>query len=304
MPTNNLVDEWLKADDLDDIIRAADPHERIAIVEGLARRGNSKDLIRLIRTIETDDDDIVAQRAVDVLCNPLGTDQAYFPEDVDDQPPSMLSVPQAQPPPPRLFFDDPFALRELTRALRSAHGVRYGLLAEVLSICKPEQVRQALVDLGAQHCSMVADGRCIKQDDIRVDNTIFVAHHYAPAKMRWLRPAIANALRAINDQTGSSFIPFYADTRFRTGHILCAICARIQSSAAAIFDLESPEPRANVALELGLGYGFRKKCITLIRRGQEPQSDIAGFQRVEYSSYADLESQLVQALPDVLSAEP
>lgn len=306
MPSEEDILEWWEAGDYDRIVREGlpdpNPDVRQRVIEALGCRAHTADLVRLFQLVQADADEDVAGRAIGVLSGPLG--EAYVISDASDgdsQGPSP-----ARPGPrskrPMLFYDDPRALREFKRALRLTQGKRYKLLCELLDICKPEQAREAISELGEYRCSMVVGyGECGKRDEILPSDTVFVAYRFVTSKHRWLRPAVDGALKTIGQDHGLFFQPHYADCC--AGHILCDICMRIQACSVAIFDLESADPRPNVALELGLGYGLRKKCVALFEKKYSTQSDIAGFGSIVYSNYKDLQQQLVRKLPKLLRDE-
>jgi hypothetical protein len=87
-------------------------------------------------------------------------------------------------------------------------------------------------------------------------------------------------------------LPFkviYGNTDLQTEHLLDVMRANIIKSDFSIFDLSDWNP--NVALELGLSQGLRKKpskgyyIILNTRRSKNVPSDIQGIQRLEYTSY-------------------
>ena len=87
-------------------------------------------------------------------------------------------------------------------------------------------------------------------------------------------------------------LPFkviYGNTDLQTEHLLDVMRASILKSDFSIFDLSDWNP--NVALELGLAQGLKKKpgktyyIVLNTRRSGNVPSDIQGVQRLEYTSY-------------------
>jgi hypothetical protein len=101
-------------------------------------------------------------------------------------------------------------------------------------------------------------------------------------------------------------LPFnviYGNTDLQTKHLLNIMKTNIAKSDFSIFDLSDWNP--NVALELGLAEGLRRKpvkgyyIVLNTRRSGNVPSDIQGIQRLEYTSYdfkaeAGLGDQLVK----------
>jgi hypothetical protein len=99
------------------------------------------------------------------------------------------------------------------------------------------------------------------------------------------------------------FTVIYGNTDLQTKHLLMIMKSNISKSDFSIFDLSNWNP--NVALELGLAEGLKKKAnknyyiLLNTRRSREVPSDIRGIQRLEYTSYdfkpeVGLGDQLVQ----------
>jgi hypothetical protein len=87
-------------------------------------------------------------------------------------------------------------------------------------------------------------------------------------------------------------LPFkviYGNTDLQTKHLLTIMKGNIARSDFSIFDLSDWNP--NVALELGLAEGLKKKAgkqyyiVLNTRRSNDVPSDIRGIQRLEYTSY-------------------
>jgi hypothetical protein len=87
-------------------------------------------------------------------------------------------------------------------------------------------------------------------------------------------------------------LPFkviYGNTDLQTEHLLDVMRDNVTQADFSIFDLSDWNP--NVALELGLAQGLRKKpgkpyyILLNTRRSANVPSDIQGIQRLEYTSY-------------------
>ena len=87
-------------------------------------------------------------------------------------------------------------------------------------------------------------------------------------------------------------LPFkvvYGNTDLQTEHLLKIMKGNIGKADFSIFDLS--DWNSNVALELGLAEGLRKKpaknyyIVLNTRRSQDVPSDVRGIQRLEYTSY-------------------
>jgi len=87
-------------------------------------------------------------------------------------------------------------------------------------------------------------------------------------------------------------LPFqviYGNTHLQTKHLLQLMKGNIAKADYSIFDLSNWN--SNVALELGLAEGLKKKptrtyyILLNTKRSKEVPSDIRGIQRLEYTSY-------------------
>jgi hypothetical protein len=100
-------------------------------------------------------------------------------------------------------------------------------------------------------------------------------------------------------------LPFkviYGNTDLQTEHLLDVMRASVLKSDFSIFDLSDWNP--NVALELGLAQGLKKKpgktyyIVLNTRRSENVPSDIQGVQRLEYANaegHHVLDPQQIQA---------
>lgn len=110
---------------------------------------------------------------------------------------------------------------------------------------------------------------------------IFVGHVFKQDQLDDLREALDTAFSEV------SFVQLvYADTARFHGALFPKIMGLIDSSLFCIFDVS--EQNTNVFLELGYALGRGKLCIPIIRAGATVPSDIAGFERLTYSSYKEL----------------
>lgn len=125
-------------------------------------------------------------------------------------------------------------------------------------------------------------------------NRYFVAHVFDQESLDDLR----NAIEAAFASTG--LVPIYADKHLTDGHILTdKIFPDIESSLFGLFEI-SNQNKPNTFIELGYSKGKGKKCILIIKKGIEPPSDLAGFDRIIYSSYKDLVIKLKEYIPSIL----
>jgi len=193
----------------------------------------------------------------------------------------------------------------LQRLLSTTTGERYKIvttifLSEVIKYDNPSPIKKVL-DSKRHHCSVKPKGQPCDVD-IKPVKEYFVAHAFTGEKKNEMRRVIENAIKHLR----SDLTPLYADEWIGSEHILCKICQLIQSTEFGIYDMASiskwwyfskkPIPNPNVTLELGIAYGFGKRAILLIKKGEKPISDTAGFDRIEYKSYEDLEDKLKKKL--------
>ena len=123
--------------------------------------------------------------------------------------------------------------------------------------------------------------------------TVFVAHAFTPAELADLRSAIDSAF------TDTEFQALYADTELVDGHILDRKI-RPQIERSDVFFCEiSDHSRASVFVEYGLAKGSHKPCVLLLRSGSAAPADLKGYDRVEYTSYAQLTEILRTRLPGI-----
>ena len=114
----------------------------------------------------------------------------------------------------------------------------------------------------------------------------FIGHVFDDQSIDDLRDAISNAF------IGTEYIPVYADELLIDGHILNdKIFPAIDECIFGLYEI-SNHNKPNTFIEFGYAKGRGKKCFLLISEKSSPPSDLAGFDRISYSSYKDLTRQL------------
>jgi len=97
----------------------------------------------------------------------------------------------------------------------------------------------------------------------------------------------------------------YADEKITTLHILQKIANYIRSSRFGIYDISGWN--ANVTLELGLAFGLNEKAFIAIDPSKtdinEVPADLRGIDRVQYSSYSELQEGLTKLLSQEIPVE-
>jgi hypothetical protein len=136
----------------------------------------------------------------------------------------------------------------------------------------------------------------------RRSRRIFVAYPYALPKADYRKPFIA---------LGKAFeVEFhFADQRITNKQILLKITEMIATSRFSLFDIT--RWNANVALELGIAIGQGQDYYLLFNPDDpknpspgEVPADLGGFDRIEYSSYSELEEGLTRLLVQEFGANP
>jgi hypothetical protein len=98
----------------------------------------------------------------------------------------------------------------------------------------------------------------------------------------------------------------FADEKITTLHILQKIANYIRSSRFGIYDISGWN--ANVTLELGLAFGLNERAFIAIDPSKtdinEVPSDLRGIDRIQYSSYTELQEGLAKLLAQELPVEP
>ena len=127
----------------------------------------------------------------------------------------------------------------------------------------------------------------------RYENQFFVAHPYRgdfPSK------EFRDTLASVEDEFRVRFS--YADKVLTAEYLLTKLKNAIRGSGRSLFDVTFWNP--NVTLELGLAYGLGEKDRILIsvntslHGGEKVPSDLAGIDRLEYSSLQDFKTQLIE----------
>ncbi|HTT45660.1 MAG TPA: hypothetical protein VMH38_06555, partial [Thermoplasmata archaeon] len=122
----------------------------------------------------------------------------------------------------------------------------------------------------------------------KIPRQVFVAYSYK------LYPTVD--YRRVYERVGDTFdVKFlFADEKITDLHILQKIANMILESQFSIFDISGWNP--NVTLELGLAYGFRERAYIAFDPAKTPvddvPADIRGVDRIQYSSYTELEEKL------------
>lgn len=119
---------------------------------------------------------------------------------------------------------------------------------------------------------------------------VFVAYPYSIPKSDYRK-----AFRRVGKQFGVEFT--YADAKITNIHILEKIVEMIEEAEFSVFDVTTWN--ANVALELGIAMGSDQDYYVLFNphdgRGDVP-SDLGGIDRLQYTSYSELEEEVARLL--------
>jgi len=125
---------------------------------------------------------------------------------------------------------------------------------------------------------------------------VFVAYSYR------LYPR-ADYRKVFNELAEAFKIDFvFADEKITNLHILQKIANYIRSSRFGIYDISGWN--ANVTLELGLAFGLNERAYIAIDPAKtdvnEVPSDLRGIDRIQYSSYSELQEGLAKLLAQEL----
>lgn len=117
----------------------------------------------------------------------------------------------------------------------------------------------------------------------------------------------ADYRRPFNDLAKAFKVHFvFADEKITTLHILQKIADYIRSSRFGIYDISAWN--ANVTLELGLAYGLNEKAYIIANPRQhqagEVPADLRGIDRIQYTSYAELQAGLEKILTQEFPIQP
>jgi hypothetical protein len=129
---------------------------------------------------------------------------------------------------------------------------------------------------------------------------IFVAYPYR------LYPK-ADYRRVYKDLADAFHVQFiFADEKITSLHILQKIANYVRSSRFGIYDISGWN--ANVTLELGLAFGLNERAFIAIDPAKtdinEVPSDLRGIDRIQYSSYTELQEGLAKLLAQELPVQP
>ncbi len=125
-----------------------------------------------------------------------------------------------------------------------------------------------------------------KTGTAETERSIFVAYAYTLYDRRDYRKVFTQSLE---NAFGVKFI--FADEKITNMHIIQKIISYIQAADFSIYDISGWNP--NVTLELGIGMMSQKDWYILVNPektpNQEVPSDIKGIDRIQYTSFSDLE---------------
>ena len=129
---------------------------------------------------------------------------------------------------------------------------------------------------------------------------IFVAYSYRLYPKADYRKIFNELKKAFNVE----FV--FADEKITNLHILQKIANYIRSSRFGIYDISGWN--ANVTLELGLAFGLTEKAYIAIDPSKtdidEVPADLRGIDRIQYSSYSELQSGVETLLAQELPVQP
>jgi hypothetical protein len=131
-----------------------------------------------------------------------------------------------------------------------------------------------------------------KETNTAEQRSIFVAYAYDLYDRRDYRKVFTSLEKAFSVK----FI--FADEKITNMHIMQKIISYIQAADFSMYDISGWNP--NVTLELGIGMMSQKDWYILVNPdktpNQEVPSDIKGIDRVQYTSFSDLEDKLAALL--------
>lgn len=134
----------------------------------------------------------------------------------------------------------------------------------------------------------------------RNSRQIFVAYPYTLYDTNDYRKPYKELSKAF----GVQFV--FADEKITTLHILQKIADYIRSSRCGIYDISGWN--ANVTLELGLAYGMNEKAYVISNPKQHPAgevpSDLRGLDRMQYTSFSELQTALEKILAQEFPIQP
>lgn len=134
---------------------------------------------------------------------------------------------------------------------------------------------------------------------VRDTRQIFVAYPY----LLYPKSDYRKVFRALTTAFDVKFV--FADEKITTLHILQKIADYIRSSRFGIYDISGWN--ANVTLELGLAFGLNERAFIAFdpskTNNAEVPSDLRGIDRIQYSSYSELEDGLGRLLSQEIPVE-
>lgn len=124
---------------------------------------------------------------------------------------------------------------------------------------------------------------------------VFVAYPYSIPKADYRKP-----FEAVGKAFNVKFV--FADEKISNLHILDKIKGYIVDSSFGIYDITAWNP--NVALELGLALGLNRTAYIAFdpskTNANDVPSDLRGMDRLQYSSFTDLEARIESLIAQVL----
>lgn len=124
---------------------------------------------------------------------------------------------------------------------------------------------------------------------------MFIAHVFNTEYMEDFRNCIHEVCKKLD------IIPNYADDIVVTGHILQdKIFHLINNAELCLFEISETQ-KPNTFIELGYSLGRKKPSVLVLKQGIIPPSDLAGIDRIEYSSYNNLKSNLLKYIPRIIN---
>lgn len=125
---------------------------------------------------------------------------------------------------------------------------------------------------------------------------VFVAYSYRHYDKRDYRRCFTDVGKAFDVE----FV--FADERISSLHILQKIANYIRESQFGIYDITAWNP--NVTLELGLALGMDEKVFIALNPNEthleDVPSDLKGVDRLQYSSFSDLEDELERLISQAM----
>lgn len=125
---------------------------------------------------------------------------------------------------------------------------------------------------------------------------VFVAYSYK----LYPKADYRKIYKELSDAFAVEFV--FADEKITSLHILQKIAEAIKASHFGVYDISGWNP--NVTLELGLAYGMSEKAFIAVDPSKidaaEVPADLQGIDRIQYSSYTELQEGLAKLLSQEL----